>query len=136
MVKNLVLGEDLGDRLVRRSDHQTSAGPAVLIELRPRQGRPAALATDAAHDLGVRTEEGMRSGFGRVGKEAMAIDPDPELIGRDAGAAAGLAVEVRQRSEAPAADDRNRQRQAKRAGPIVVPPDAIQTGSGRCSARG
>ena len=75
-------------------DHQMSAGPAALIERSARQRRPAALAADAAHHLGVRTEERMRSGFGRVGEEAMAIDPDPELVGRDAGAATGLAVKL------------------------------------------
>ena len=53
-------------------------GPAALIELRPRQGRPAALAADAAHHLGVRREERVDRGFGRVGEKAMAIDPDQE----------------------------------------------------------
>ena len=48
----------------------------------------------------------------------MAIDADQELVGRDAGAAASLPVEFGQRRKARrlAADDRNRQRQAERAG--------------------
>jgi hypothetical protein len=69
-----------------------SALAPALIELRARQGRPAALAADAAHHLGVGTEERVDRGFGRVGEEAMAIDSDQELVGRDAGAAARLAI--------------------------------------------
>ena len=36
VAKNLVLSEDLGGDLIGRSDHQMAAGPAALIELRPR----------------------------------------------------------------------------------------------------
>ena len=54
VAEDLVLGEDFGDRLVGRPDHQMAAGPKALIELRPGQRRPAALAADAAHHLGVR----------------------------------------------------------------------------------
>ncbi len=48
----------------------------------------------------------------------MAVDPDREFVRRDAGAAACLAVELGQRPEPRglAADDRDRQRQAERAG--------------------
>ena len=48
----------------------------------------------------------------------MAVDSDLELVGRDAGAATRLAIKFRERCEARrlAADDRNRQRQAERAG--------------------
>ena len=48
----------------------------------------------------------------------MAIDADQELVGRDAGAAARLAIELGQRRKSRrfAADDRNRQRQAEGAG--------------------
>ena len=118
VAKDLVLSEDFGDRLVRRSDHQMSARAAALIELRARQGRPAALAADAAHHLGIGREERVDRGLGRVGEEAVAVDADLELVGRDAGAAARLAIEFRERPESRglAADDRNRQRQAERAG--------------------
>ncbi len=60
----------------------------------------------------------MRSGFGCVGEEAMTVDPDQKLVGRDARAAASFAVELRKRckSRRLAADDRDRQRQAERAG--------------------
>ena len=51
---------------------------------RPSQG--------AARGRVVRTEERIDRGFGRVGEEAMAIDPDQELVGRDAGAATRLAI--------------------------------------------
>jgi hypothetical protein len=47
VAKDLVLSEDFGDGLVRRSDDQMSAGPAALIELRARQRRPAALDSSA-----------------------------------------------------------------------------------------
>jgi hypothetical protein len=118
VMENLVLSEDFGDGLVRRSDHQMSALAPTLIELRARQGRPAALAADAAHYLGVRTEERVDCGFGGVGEEAMTVDADQELVGGDAGAATGLAIELRQwrKARGLAADDRNRQRQAERAG--------------------
>src|SRR5580704_19474096 len=77
---------------------------------RPSQG--------AARGRVVRTEERVDCGFGGVGEEAMAIDPDQQLLGRDAGAAARLAVELGQRpkSRRLAADDRDRQGQAERAG--------------------
>ena len=72
-----------------------SALAPALIELRARQGRPATLATDAAHHLRVRREERVERRFGRVGEEAMAIDPDQELLRRDAGAATRLAIRPR-----------------------------------------
>ena len=37
-------------------------------------------------------EERVDRGFGRVGEEAMAIDPDQEFVRRDAGAATRLAI--------------------------------------------
>ena len=48
----------------------------------------------------------------------MTVDSDLEPVGRDAGAATRLAVELRERPEPHRrpADDRNRQRQAERAG--------------------
>ena len=94
-----------------------SAPATALIELRARQRRPAALAADAAHDLGVRLEERRDRRFRGVGEEAVAVDPDEQLVGRDAGAAARLAIELGQRREARgfAADDRDRERQAERA---------------------
>ena len=76
VAKDLVLGEDFGDGLIGRSDDQMAARAPVLIELRARQGRPAALSADAGHHLGVRTEECIDRGFGGVGEEAMAVDPD------------------------------------------------------------
>jgi hypothetical protein len=95
-----------------------SARASALIELRPREGRPAALAPDSAHHLGIRREERINRGFSRVGEQAVAINPDLELVRRDAGAATSLPIEFRQRSKPRrlAADDRNCQRQAKRAG--------------------
>jgi len=51
---------------------------------RPSQG--------AARGRIVRTEERVDRGFGGVSEEAMAIDPDTELVGRDACAAARLAI--------------------------------------------
>ena len=118
VAKDLVVSEDLGDGLVRRSDHQMSALPTALIELRPRQGRPATLAPNAAHHFGIRAEERFDRGFGRIGEEAMAVDSDLELVGRNACATTRLTVKFRERCEARrlAADDRNRQRQAERAG--------------------
>ena len=101
MAENLVLSEDFGDRLVRRSDHQVSAGLPALIELRPRQRWPAALAADTAHHLRVGGEERVDRGFRRIGEEAVAVDPDREFVRRDASAAACLAVELGQRPESP-----------------------------------
>ena len=48
----------------------------------------------------------------------MAVDADGERVGRDAGAAAGLAVKLGERGKARrlAADDRDRQRQPEHAG--------------------
>jgi hypothetical protein len=51
---------------------------------RPSQG--------AARGRVVRTEERVDRGFGGVGEEAMAIDPEQELVGRDASAATRLAI--------------------------------------------
>ena len=97
MAERLVLGEDLGDRLVRRPDHQMTARTSALIELRPRQRRPAALAADAAHHFRVGREEPVDRGFSRVGEEAVAIDADGKRVRRDARAAARLAVEIGER---------------------------------------
>ena len=47
VTKSLVLSEDFGDGLIRRSDHQVSARATALIELRARQRRPAALGSSA-----------------------------------------------------------------------------------------
>jgi hypothetical protein len=47
VAKNLVLSENFGDGLVRRSDHQMAARATALDELRSRQGRPAALDSSA-----------------------------------------------------------------------------------------
>ena len=88
VVKNLVLSEDFRDRFVGRSDHQMSARPAALIELRARQGRPAAFAADAAHHLCVRREKCLDRRFRAVSEKAVAVDPDEKLVGRHAGAAA------------------------------------------------
>ena len=66
---------------VRRSNHQMAAGAAALIELRPRQERPAALAPDPAHHLGVRTEERVDRGFGGVGEEPWPLIPTRSLPG-------------------------------------------------------
>ena len=136
-----MLRKDFGDRLVGRPDHQMAARTAALIKLRPRQRRPAALASDAAHHLGVRPEERVDGGFGRVGEEAVAVDADGEGVRRLARAAGGLAVELGERRKPRrfAADDRDREREAERAGArdhCGVPPDAIQTGRGCCNARG
>jgi hypothetical protein len=75
VAENLVLSEDLGDRLSGRSDHQMATGAAALIELRARQGRPAALAPDAAHHLCVRREERLNRGFGRIGEKPWPLIP-------------------------------------------------------------
>ena len=52
MAEDLVLGEDFGDRLIRRPDCQMTARTSALVELRPRQGgqprsRPMRLITSA-----------------------------------------------------------------------------------------
>src|SRR5271155_6075506 len=44
VAEDLVLGKDFGDRLAGRPDHQMTAGATALIEYRPRERRPAALA--------------------------------------------------------------------------------------------
>jgi hypothetical protein len=141
MAEDLVLSEDFGDRLVGRPDHEMTARTAALIKLRPRQRRPAALASDPADHLGVRPEERVDRGFSRVGQEAVAVDADGEGVRRLARAAGGLAVEFSERRKPRRfpADDRDRQRQAERAGArdrLRLPPDTIQTGSGCCRARG
>jgi hypothetical protein len=60
----------------------------------------------------------MRSGLGRIGEKAMAVDADLKLVSRDACAATRFAIQLGERPEPRrlAADDRNRQRQAERAG--------------------
>src|SRR5271157_5865437 len=76
MAEDLVLSEDLRHRLVRRPDHQMPARAATCLELRPGERRPAALLADAAHHLGIGLEEGLDRGFGGVGEEAVAVDPE------------------------------------------------------------
>ena len=60
------------------------ARTAAHVELRARERRPAALAADAAHHLGVGPEEGLDRRLGCVGEEAVAVDPEGERLRRDA----------------------------------------------------
>ena len=116
--ERVVQSEDFRYRLVGRPDDQMAARTATLIELRPRERRPAALAPDAAHRVGIGREKGLDRGLCRVRQETVAIDSEGESVRRGAGATGGLAVERRQRRKARrlAADDRERERQAERAG--------------------
>jgi hypothetical protein len=118
MAEDFVLTEDLGDRLVGRTDRQMSTRTAADVELRPRERRPAAFAADAAHHFGIGREEGLDRGLGRVGEKAVAIDAELQLLRRNARPAPRLAVKRRQRREPCrlAAYDRDRQRQAERPG--------------------
>ena len=118
MAEDRVLGEDLGDRLGRRPDRQVAVRRTTGLELGARQPRPAALAADARHRLGVGLVEGGGRFLRRVGEEAVAVDPQRQSGGILAGALGGFAVKVGDRRETSrlAADDRQSERQAQSPG--------------------
>ena len=100
------------------ADQQGAGGLAERFELAAGDGGPAALAADLGEGFGVAGEEivgGLAVGFGDV---AEGVDADLEVFRGMSGAAARLAVEVDERAEAVrlAADDRDHEREAERAG--------------------
>src|SRR5918998_2290286 len=118
VAEELVLEEDLLHDLLGAPDEERAARRAPRLELGAAHRRPAALAADPVHHLGggwgVLVARLLRC-LGHVG---VRVDADRELLGVVAGLARGLAVEPGEGREALglAADDRDRQRQAKHRG--------------------
>src|SRR5918997_1066255 len=118
VAEELVLEEDLLDDLLGAPNEELAARRPPRLELGAAHRRPAALAADPVHHLGVGWEVLVARPLRRLGHVGVRVDADrqpPQVV---AGLAGGLAVEPGERREALglAADDRDRQRQAEHRG--------------------
>ncbi len=116
VAEDLVLEEDLLDHLLGTADEARAVEVERRVELRARHRRPPALAPDLVHDRLERGERLVGGRLRRVGDEAVRVDAQRRR--RVAVLLRGAAVQLGERREALrlAADDRERHRQAERAG--------------------
>jgi hypothetical protein len=115
VAEELVLEEDLVDDLLRAADDERASAGAQGVEGRPLHRRPAALAADRGHHLGVGREELCRRPLGRIRDVPVGVDRQrqPPVPGR--GARPAMQLGKRHEALRLAADDRKRHRQPEPA---------------------
>ncbi len=112
--KKLVLPQNLLDNLLRTTHQQRAARPAQHFVVFAVHGGPAALAADAAHDVGVGAVKFVRRPLGIIGKVAVGIDGQLQFGDVVSGLLVGFLVKVGECHEAfrATANDSQRHRQA------------------------
>ena len=108
----------LGRDRRRVADQECALRARHGVELRARRRRPAAFAADLRRQMRPARKEGVLRLRVGLADEAHRVNADLELLGQCPARWPALAVEIDERAEAleTAADDRDHQRKAERAG--------------------